>query len=322
MVILKSIIYRNKIYIFGIPTHGNLGDQAIVMSEELFLKENFLNIKIIKVELRTVTKAMFILKKIIGKSTIMIQGGGNLGSLWMVEEQTFKTTIENFPNNKIIVFPQTIYFSNDIEGNKVLEESKKIYNSHKNLYICCREEYTYNYMKKNFPKCNLLLVPDMVLYLDDYNKNLERTNILFCLRKDKEKINNNFSTIKEKAKNYNLFYTDTIVKKRIYEFNRKKELNRKFDEFSKFKLIITDRLHGMVFALLTGTPCIVFNNINYKIKGVYKWIEKIDYIKMYNEKTIDDDFDYLINLNDCHYNNSDIKKKYQSLIALIKNELK
>ena len=76
----------------------------------------------------------------------------------------------------------------------------------------------------------------------------------------------------------------------------------------------------MIFALLTGTPCIVFNNSNYKIKGVYKWIEKINYIKFYNEKEIDKDLNNLINLNNNHYNNNDLKNKYQPLIKEIKNK--
>ena len=45
-----------------------------------------------------------------------------------------------FPNNTIIIFPQTIYFSDDEEGRKVLDESIKIYNSHK-IYIYVVERH-------------------------------------------------------------------------------------------------------------------------------------------------------------------------------------
>ena len=36
----------------------------------------------------------------------------------------------------------------------------------------------------------------------------------------------------------------------------------------------------MIFSYLTKTPCIVFSNSNYKVKGVYnRWLKDFDYIK-------------------------------------------
>ena len=43
--------------------------------------------------------------------------------------------------------------------------------------------------------------------------------------------------------------------------------------------MITDRLHGMVFCAITGTPCIVLSNNHHKVKGTYEWIKHLDYIK-------------------------------------------
>lgn len=51
----------------------------------------------------------------------------------------------------------------------------------------------------------------------------------------------------------------------------------KLQEFSTVRLVITDRLHGMVFSVITGTACIAFRN--YKIEGIYKWIEYLQYIQ-------------------------------------------
>ncbi len=43
-------------------------------------------------------------------------------------------------------------------------------------------------------------------------------------------------------------------------FDRMEELNSKFAEFLSSGLVITDRLHGMIFAAITGTPCIALDN--------------------------------------------------------------
>lgn len=53
----------------------------------------------------------------------------------------------------------------------------------------------------------------------------------------------------------------------------------KLEERASSKLLITDRLQGMVFAAITGTPCIVLNNNHYKVKGTYEWISTLDYIE-------------------------------------------
>lgn len=37
-------------------------------------------------------------------------------------------------------------------------------------------------------------------------------------------------------------------------------------KFAKSKVIVTDRLHGLIFALITNTPCIVISSYNQKLK--------------------------------------------------------
>lgn len=56
-------------------------------------------------------------------------------------------------------------------------------------------------------------------------------------------------------------------------------MDAKLDQFRKSNIILTDRLHGMIFALITGTPAIVFDNKNHKVKFSYlDWLQNVDYI--------------------------------------------
>lgn len=65
---------------------------------------------------------------------------------------------------------------------------------------------------------------------------------------------------------------------------RDKLLTNKWLEFSSSKVVITDRLHGMVFAYITGTPAIVFDNKNHKVKNSYiDWLNDVDYIHFADE---------------------------------------
>lgn len=282
-IIIKSIIYKNKIYIFGIPIHGNLGDQAILYAEEKFLKDNYSQYKIIEVPSKFNSR---FLKKIVRNDLIIYTGGGFLGSLWPNEEYLFRSTLKMFSENKIIVFPHTFFFEENQIGEEILNESIEIYSKHKNLHLICREKYSYDFMKKNFSKCNIYLCPDIVLYLNKFNNNDIKNGIAFCLREDKEKVNCNKTDYEDLL--FKLGYKkcdnlSTVVNKNIFPMFRKLNIKNKIKEFSKYELIITDRLHGMIFSYLAGTPCIVFQNKSYKIKGVYEWIKNIKSVKLVDD---------------------------------------
>lgn len=324
-IILKSFIYKEKVYIFGTPIHGNLGDQAIIYAERVFLNEKFKDKKIIEVESTIAKKGMFILKKVIKSSDLLfISGGGFLGSLWLNEEEMFREVVNNFKDNKIIVFPQTIYFSEDDEGKKILSESKKCYGDNTNLVICCREKYSYDFMKNEFPKIKVILVPDIVLYLDQYENNTNRENALFCIRKDKEKVKYDYKEIENiliEKYGFKIDYTDTVIKENVYKNKRNKKLIDKLSQFRNYKIIVTDRLHGMIFAYLTKTPCLVFENRNYKVRGVYEWIKKSQYIRLFsNSITQEEQIDGLLKIED-NIEKVDIKKEFLPLIEVIRDNI-
>ena len=47
-----------------------------------------------------------------------------------------------------------------------------------------------------------------------------------------------------------------------------------FRSYSGCELVITDRLHGMLFSAITNTPCIVFDNSYGKISSLYDtWLK-------------------------------------------------
>ena len=56
----------------------------------------------------------------------------------------------------------------------------------------------------------------------------------------------------------------------------------KLTEFASASLVITDRLHGLIFSAITNTPCIAFDNLSGKVHGIYHWIEDIPTIRLIN----------------------------------------
>lgn len=314
---LKLLFQSNvDIYLLGTPEYGNLGDHAIANAERKLFKD--LGKKCVEISSTSIMYNIDGIKKIIKNKDIVITGGGFLGNIWMNEENMVRKVIKNFPNNKITIFPQTIYYEDTEQGKKEKEITFNLYRKHKNLMIFAREKKTYDMIKKELGEENSKLVPDIVLYLNMTNNNIERKNkITICLRKDKEKLQYDVidSLINDLADE--IIYSDTVVNYRVTEKNRKQELNKKFREFQESKLIITNRLHGMIFAVITSTPCICADNITKKVSGVYEWIKDLEYIKLINENTTEEELAQWIEENKNkknNYNEKILLNEYQSLI--------
>jgi len=273
---LKVESNRKYIYFLDAPSYGNLGDQAIALAMEKFMKDYFQDYEQIEFRECDIINYITWIKRNIKKDDIIcLTGGGNMGVMYQKYEAIRRIIINTFPDNKIIIFPQTISYGDSKYGKSELEKSKKIYNQHKNLLLMAREEKSFKIMKDLYYNCNVILTPDIVLYLD-YRKLVENHNgVGFCFRDDKESI----LSKEEKEKiisnydNYNNITTLIENDINIDSKTRKGVVEKKLKQFAENSLVITDRLHGMIFAYITNVPCIAFNNSNGKIQGVYKWIE-------------------------------------------------
>ena len=283
---------NKKAYIMLSANYGNLGDVAITYAQHKFIQNVLPNYEIIEVPQNKVYRMTKFIKKNIGKDDIItIIGGGNTGDRYIEFEEIRRFIIREFKNNKIISFPQTIDFSNTKKGNKEFKRTIKAYNTNKNLYIFAREKKSFEIYKDNLKTKNIYCVPDIVLSLNEVKEDLEtrEIDVLFSLRNDSEKIVNNdleeklIDVIKENYKRTK--FRDTHIGEGLKNDNELKiKLNELWDDFRNSKVVITDRLHGMIFCAITATPCIVLPNSNHKIRESYNnWLSDVEYINFLEE---------------------------------------
>ena len=147
------------------------------------------------------------------------------------------------------------------------------------------------------------MVPDIVLTLDRILPIKERKGAIICLRDDKEKkLSKNqedtlFQIIKNKFGDFRKRDTH-IGGSGLPLVSRVRSLFEIWDDFKSAELVITDRLHGMIFCHITGTPALVFLNNNHKIKSSYKWIndtKQIHLVEDFSEEKIEKLIDDLKN---------------------------
>lgn len=294
---------RQKIYIIGTPDHDNLGDHAIALATEQFLGDYFSRYEIIDITEQEYWKYRDSLIKRVDaeKDMIVLQGGGNLGNQYMYIEKIRRDAIKHVKAEQYL-FPQTMFFTDTAAGNKELRKTEKIYGSHTNLTLFAREKTSFDMMKNAFPSNIVYLVPDIVLRYRVPEMIVDRKGILLCLRNDKEGALT-FAK-RERIKKeclvqcWDIRCTDTCIKSYIRKAERKDAVYRKLYQIASAQVVVTDRLHGMIFAALTQTPCIVLSNYNHKLKGVYEWISQLDYIRyLDNEEQLHVALKELLNYN-------------------------
>src|SRR5699024_4283398 len=130
-------------------------------------------------------------------------GGGFLGTLWPIAENMARDIIQTFQKNRIIIFPQTIYFEESDWGKEELVKSIQVFQKHPDLTIFVRDKASLAFANENYIGGLLKdvhLVPDIVTSLNYEEPKLERKNIVFCLRRDKEKIDH--SSLLSSIENY------------------------------------------------------------------------------------------------------------------------
>lgn len=296
---------KEKVIFIQSPDHGNLGDHLISMGIRELISKKYPNKDVVEFSGPEYDKFKNDIKEIINnKDIIILVGGGNFGNLYMIEEERRRDVIDKCVNNKIIVMPVTITYTDDSTGRKELEIMKEICNRHKDLTIFCREEKSYKTALENFNN-NIILSPDSANALEDFFINkwcIKRDGVLFCLRNDKEKVRDqkNIEKIKKILDKKDIKYkvTDTVVPKRVTKKTRKKELEKLVKQMLSSKLLVTDRLHGMILGVITNTPTIAFKSLDHKITESYKWYKEYEYINyLENDENIEEIIDKMLNLN-------------------------
>ncbi|MDD4149129.1 MAG: polysaccharide pyruvyl transferase family protein [Bacteroidales bacterium] len=271
------------------PKLSNIGDHGQVVAIYKWLNDNYSNMPILEIDKSECVTMIKPLKKIINKNDlIFIHSGGNLGDRGIWSETGRRSIIQNFPKNKIISLPQTIYFSDTEKGRAEKKRTELIYNQHRNLTVIGRDLESGKLAKKMFANCKTFAMPDFVLYLQAEDllktRNENPKGTLLCLRNDNESI-----LTEEKRKRLHksaikpIDYFDTTINKPINCSLRLKYLIDTLRYFDQFEIIITDRYHGLIFATILQKPTIVLPTVDHKLSSAFNWFQEISNITLLNE---------------------------------------
>ncbi|MCD8129768.1 MAG: polysaccharide pyruvyl transferase family protein [Lachnospiraceae bacterium] len=292
---LSHMSASSHIYFCGVPVHRNMGDQAQRYCIRQWCKKNYPEFDILEIETWPFYNKKFcqqLLNTVEHDDIFVIQSGYCTTSRHF-DHDMHRFIVKTFPKNRILIMPQTVNFSQKRDGVK----TGKIYNEHKKLLFLARDRISYESAKQYFASTEIRLFPDIVTSLiGTMQFQTNREGVLICVRNDGEKkySNESINELKNRIETLGvpcgISDTNSELPLDILVNNFESELQKKLSFFAKHNLVITDRYHGTIFALISNTPVIVLATNDHKVKTGTEWFTGIYDEAFHNAASIDDAF--------------------------------
>jgi pyruvyl transferase EpsI len=214
------------------------------------------------------------------RDVIFLHSGGNLGDRYMGTESARRLIIQKFPRNKIVSLPQTICFSDTPGGQAELKKSSAIYGAHRNLTLICRDRVSARTATGIFPDAKLFCLPDFVLSLP--KRRTRRPDsaapILICRRRDQESLysEDDWHGLATRLP-LPYRYFDTRFPEPIQPAERRQRLAETLNLIEDHRVVVTDRFHAIIFAILCRRPCVALPTIDHKVTASRFWFRGVLY---------------------------------------------
>lgn len=291
LVALKPLLADSRrIALLDFPAHGNVGDSAIWLGARAALAAVGAPSPSYTCDVSTYDRA--VLKRRLGTGTILFTGGGSFGDLWERHLLFRERVIADFPHNRIIQLPESVHF----ERPESLARSSAVFDAHPDVTILVRDAASLAIVRREY-RTPSQLVPDMAFGLGALRRiGTPTRDILWLKRKDKEDLWPNAGTARggdvvdwlDEQKTALIAWTDHqrwqveqgarfVGLRRFMLAHTQSRLAharmaRGTALLSSARVIVTDRLHGHIMALLLGIPHVVLDNSYGKVhRYVTEW---------------------------------------------------
>lgn len=287
-----SPLIDNDYVLLDVPYYNNIGDVLIWEGTRDWLSH--LPFKC----LQTSSKESFDFPQLAINVIILLLGGGNFGDLYRPHQLFRQSVIKAYPDNKIIILPQTVFYTNWY----TFKQDAAIMRSHHRLTVCARDKHSYNLLKLFKVSIDIRLVPDMAFCInDDKLPHVEGQNAIFIKRWDKEiapydyvKVIPDFEQIP--IHDWPTFENDcdewTFLKalinarsdetdKYANDYFRPKCITSGVNLLLPYQTVYTTRLHAMILGVLLSKDIVLFDNSYGKNSDFYKsWLSDCERVIM------------------------------------------
>lgn len=264
------------------PIHANVGDHAQTLGVRFFLRDKFSDYRIVRVYRDDITpdKLARIGSRVRERDMVFLHSSGDFGSKHdmpghhpgrLSYPEVRRRLVALAPARKIINLPTTVYYEETQAGLGSLHKDREAFDN-SSLTVLCREEESLRAVREKLA-CNSRFFPDFVFYLKPEPRATQRKGALVILRSDKEAAlpeARKQELIRSLGKSFEDVEVNDILNSRhtIPDYILEKYMDGVFQKYQARELIVTDKMHGMIIAVITRTPCVAINGgIPHKIRA-------------------------------------------------------
>lgn len=278
------IPFGTRCALVDFPDHENVGDSAIWLGERIALERAGVRL------VHTCSMADYDadeLSAALGGGTILIHGGGNLGSLWP-RHQTFREeVVSRFQANRIVQLPQTVTFRDRVAADR----ARAVFGAHPDLTVMVRDEPSRHLAVQLFD-CAVVLAPDAAFCLGPVAPPRSPVvPIRWLARTDGEAARGSegvagvtpvdwltapASTGGDAAPWWGAV-SDRPQRQNGFDEAARRRVTRGFHLLAEGRVVVTDRLHGHILSLLLRSPHVLLDDAFGKVRRFYEvWTSTSD----------------------------------------------
>lgn len=296
----QADLVQGKAVLLDYPVHGNVGDLLIWKGEQAFLKRN-----------KKPLAGQYSIKNMGGRAsrkietcdTICLHGGGNFGDIWPVHQKFRETIISKYPQKRIIIFPQSVYY----DDAKELDRACGVLKRHPDLHILLRDEASLRLLQER-EVMNLRLCPDMAHALwggwRPGSPSGDGHQWLYLLRRDKERGNlpkwledmeaqsKDWADLRKrraerwfrngtKIVSMDGKYGNALPASAVWNLVADVLIRRAMRLVAEHENVVTNRLHAVIISSLLARRVVAYDNSYGKLSAYIScWLSGVDEIDL------------------------------------------
>jgi pyruvyl transferase EpsO len=268
------------------PSYANVGDSAIWLGALAALDRLGVSRPAYTCDWATYHRGLLAAR--VGSGTILLSGGGNLGDLWERHQRFRETVIRDFPGNPVVQLPQSIHFRDP----GALARARAVFDGHSRLSLLLRDRASLDLARNAF-RASAGLCPDLAFALGPLSRPVPPSlPVCWLARDDQERRHPPSDAVPAPARRdwatepagirqgltrrLSRWLTTRpghrplrALVSATYRPLARQRVRRGARLLSEGRVVVTDRLHGHVLALLLGIPHVLLDNSYGKVRGCF-----------------------------------------------------
>jgi exopolysaccharide biosynthesis predicted pyruvyltransferase EpsI len=298
----KALNGHEQCAILDFPDYANVGDSAIWLGQIAAL--DALGVKIQYVA-TTLSLSPAVLRQRMKRGVILVNGGGNFGTLWPNLQEHRERVLEEFKDYPVVQLPQSIFYGD----SESLERTRTLIQAHPDFTLMVRDEPSRQLATERLGAKTIVCTDSAFFLNGTLRRGRPQVDILVLARTDKERVTSDLEgALAHCGRTFDI--ADWVeepmtwsrrVAVRVWPraFGRLTQIpgffavlrslwnavalarvRRGSELLSRGRVVVTDRLHAHIMCLLLDIPHVVLDNAYGKVQSfVAQWTHASPLVK-------------------------------------------